>query len=143
MSETVEGLTLEQYARLAVALHRVDESEWDAVAATFGVGPGRVTALGEAWQAKLTADPSLAIAYNDLYQRAMVEAGITAPEVSLEQYADMLRSGGPTPEVLAKYGIDVQQFSMISHRMGQAMMADVGLAQRFAQLMMPQGGQPG
>jgi hypothetical protein len=139
VDDTIEGLTLEQYARLAVALHGAPEAEWDAVAARFGVGPGRVAALGEAWQAKLTATPALAIAYNDHYQRAMVEAGITAPEVTIEQYADMLRSGGPTEAVLAKYAIDVQQFSMISQRMIQAMAADPGLAERFARMMMPEG----
>jgi len=139
MDDTVDGMTLEQYARMAVELHRVPQDEWDAVAARFGLGPGKVTDLGERWQAKMTADPSLALAYNDHYQRAMVEAGITAPELTLEQYADLLKTGGPTDANLQKYSINLQQFSMISQRMTQAMGSDMALAQRFAQLMMPGG----
>ena len=137
MDDTVEGLNLEQYSKLAVALNGVPEAEWDAVAAKFGVGPGKVVSMGAAWQQKMTGNPQLAIEYNAHYQQAMIEAGITAPEVTLEQYAELVKTG-PDQATLDKYGIDLQQFSMISQRMGERMMADMGLAQQFAQLMMPQ-----
>ena len=134
--DTVDGMTIEAYARLAVELHRVPEPEWDAVASRFGVAPDAVTGLGERWQAKMAAEPSLALAYNDAYQRAMVEAGITAPDITLEQYADLLRTGGPSEANLKRYSISLQQFSMISHRWSTALGSDPGLAQRFAELMM-------
>jgi hypothetical protein len=85
----------------------------------------------------MQTDYALVVAYNEAYQQAMVEAGITAPDVTIEQYADMIKTGGPSEENLAKWGLTMQQFSMISHRWTQAMGADVSLAQRFASLMAP------
>lgn len=132
--EPIEGVTLETFTKAAVAMHGAPPETWDAIAERFGIPAGRYQAIGEAWTARMGTDMALVNRYNELYQAAMVEAGITAPEITMEQYVDLIKTGGPTPENLARYGLDMQQFSMVSHRWTQAMGADVGLAQKFAQL---------
>lgn len=134
MTDDIEGVSLQTFAKLAVRLTGKPPEEWDAIAAEYGIAAGRFQAVSDAWTARFQTEFGLVNQYNDAYQAAMVEAGITAPEITLEQYVDLLKTGGPTPENLAKYAIDLQQFSMISNHWTQAMGSDVALAQRFAAL---------
>lgn len=137
------GITLETYAELGVALFGKDPSERDAILANHGLTSPGLGAAVAAWSARFQRDPAAALAYNDLYQRAMVAAGVQRPNVPLETYAQMLAeissSGGDVAGVCLRHGMDVQQFALLSQHWGQQVMSDPALAQRFAALMMGSG----
>ena len=133
----IEGVTLEQVVAAGVRLYGKDRSEWDEIAQAHGFPAGRFEAIAEAWTRRISEEPGLAQAYNALYQREMVAAGVTVPELSLEQYASLVRagSGKPLEEALARFGLNMQQFSMLAQRWGERMMADPSLAMRYAELI--------
>jgi hypothetical protein len=67
----------------------------------------------------------------------MREAGIVAPEITLEQYADILRRSRETPleQVLPEFGLNLQTFALVSGTWGERMQTDVSLAVRLAELL--------
>ena len=132
-------MSLERYAELTVALFGKEGPARAEVAARFGLSDDGVDPLIEEWTAKLQSDHSMLVRYNDLYQQALVKAGVQRPEVPIETYAQILghaTGGKPIQEVAAEHGMDMQQFAMVSQFWGQKMMADPSLAVRFWQLMM-------
>ena len=135
---TEEGVTLEQLVKAGVEAFGKDESELEEIAQRHGFPPGRFEAIAEAWKQRMARNPAIVHAYNRLYQRAMEEAGVEAPDLSLEEYASIIRATGagtPLDEAIEPFGMDVQQFSMLSQRMGERMMRNPSLAIRYAQLI--------
>ncbi|HEX9823538.1 MAG TPA: hypothetical protein VGB51_03975 [Actinomycetota bacterium] len=146
--EPVEGVTLERYARAAVAFHRAgaDRSAEDVetLAVANGIPAGRINAIAEAWNGRMTEHPEVVTRYSELYQQAMRDAGIEAPDISLEQYAELLRrqgSGEPVADVLKAFGLDLQTFALVSQHWIDEMQSDPSLAMRLAELMGA-GGAP-
>ncbi len=135
--DTVEGLSLERFTEMAVALTDKSREEQEAIAQSYGLAPGRLQAVVDAWTARMS-DPQTLNRYHELYQQELVEAGVQRPEVTLEQYAAMMKamSGGTSvQDVCMQNGITVQQWAMVAQHWGSQMMADPSLAVRFAQLM--------
>ena len=150
------GITLETYADLGVVLFGKDPAERDAILQQRGLTSAGLDASVEAWNARFQRDPSAALAYNDLYQRAMLAHGVQRPDLPLETYAQMLGeiSGGTdTAAVCANHGMNLQEFALLSQYWGSQVASDPGLAQRFAAMMSggamapptsaPPGVQPG
>jgi hypothetical protein len=136
--DDVEGVTLEQYARVAVALFGAKEEEVEERAVANGIPPGRMSAIAEEWNRRLAEDRSLWGSYNDHYQAAMREAGITAPEITLEQYAEILgaqQRGEPMEEVLERFGLTMQTYSMVSQEWAGRLISDMSIAMRLGQLL--------
>ena len=144
----IEGVSLERFAQVAVALHGASPEEIETRALEQGIPPGRITAISAAWNQRFAEHPELVRRYSDLYQQAMKDAGIRAPDISLEQYAEILRSqtsGDEFLEVLKRFGLDLQTFALVSQGWIDKMSADPSLAMRLATLMqqsLPSGGQP-
>ena len=135
--DEVEGITLEKYARVAVELHRVPSERWDATAEEHGIPAGRLQAISEEWNRRMQADPQVVRAYSDLYQKAMKEAGVEAPDITLEQYAEILRKSKTVPldQVLPEFGLTLQTFALVSGGWGEKMIADPALAARLAEML--------
>ncbi len=135
--EPVEGVSLEQYTKVTVAIFGLSEAEAEGVAVAHGLPAGRLQAIGEEWSRRMTAHPEMVHRYNALYQEGMKEAGVVAPDITLEQYAEILRRGKEMPleQLLPEFGLNLQTFALVSGSWGERMMADPSLAVRFAQLM--------
>ena len=133
----VEGISLEHYARVAVELHRSPSQDWDGVAETHGIPRGRLQAIAEEWNRRMQSDPQMVQRYSDLYQQAMRDAGVEAPDITLEQYADILQRSKTTPleKVLPEFGLTVQTFALVSGRWGEKMRADPSLAARLGEIL--------
>ncbi|MDQ4004791.1 MAG: hypothetical protein M3135_00610 [Actinomycetota bacterium] len=134
----IEGVSLERYAEVAVAMHGASPEEMETRAQALGIPAGRITAIGEAWNQRFAAHPELIRRYSDLYQKAMRDAGIRAPDISLEQYAEILSSqtsGDQFLEVLKRFGLDLQTFALVSQGWIDKMASDPSLAIRLATLM--------
>ncbi|MGH2685731.1 MAG: hypothetical protein ACRDJP_09730 [Actinomycetota bacterium] len=144
----IEGVSLERFAEVAVALHGATPEEVETRAQEQGIPPGRFTAISEAWNRRFAEHPELVRRYSDLYQQAMREAGIRAPDISLEQYAEILRSqasGDRFLEVLERFGLNLQTFALVSQGWIDKISADPSLAMRLATLMQhphPPADQP-
>ena len=137
----VEGVSLEQYTNAAVAVFGLDEAEAEEAAQAHGIPAGRMLAIGEEWTRRMTANPEMVQRYNALYQQAMKDAGVVAPDITLEQYAEILRRGRETPldALLPEFGLNLQTWALVSGSWGERLMADPTLAVRLAQLL----GAPG
>ena len=133
----VEGVSLEQFAKAAVAMFGLSGPAVEDAAQAHGIPAGRVQAISEEWNRRFMAQPELVQQYNALYQQAMKDAGILAPEISLEQYADILRKAKETPleQVLPEFGLNMQTFALVSGGWGERLMADTSLASRLAELL--------
>jgi hypothetical protein len=135
----IEGVSLERYAEVAVALHGASSpEEVETRARALGIPAGRIKAIGEGWNQRFALHPELVRRYSDLYQKAMRDAGIRAPDVSLEQYAEILSSqtsGEQFLEVLKRFGLNLQTFALVSQGWIDKMSADPSLAMRLASLM--------
>lgn len=138
-SAPVEGISLEQFANAAVAMFGQSGEEVEATAQAHGIPAGRVQAISEEWNRRFMAHPELVQEYNALYQQAMREQGVEAPDISLEQYADILIRSRETPleQVLPDFGLNMQTFALISGTWGERLMADPSLAARFGQILAP------
>lgn len=140
MDEPVEGVTLEQWATVAVALHEVPLEQHDEVAAARGIPAGRLQGIAQEWNRRMTEDPQVVLRYSAAYQQAMKDAGIEAPDISFEQYAEILKRQ-QTEEITAilpDYGLDLQTFALVSQRWIDAIAADTSLAVRLGEAL---GGQ--
>jgi len=137
----VEGVSLEQYTKAAVAGFGLDAAQAEEAAQAQGIPAGRMLAIGEEWSRRMTKHPEVVFKYNALYQAAMKEAGVVAPDITLEQYAEILKRGKETPleQLLPEFGLNLQTWALVSGSWGERMMADTSLAVRFAQLL----GAPG
>lgn len=133
----IEGISLEKYARAAVELHRVPQERMDAAAEALGIPAGRLQAISEGWNKRMTEHPEVVQRYSALYQQGMRDAGIEAPEITLEQYAEILREAGKRPlaEVLPASGLNLQTFALVSGQWIDRMAADTTIAARLATLM--------
>ena len=124
----VEGVSLERYAEVAVALHAADPEEADAIAQRHGIPAGTgIQAIAEGWNQRFVQQPELVQRYSDLYQQAMRKAGIQAPDITLEQYAEILKSGASGDAfllVLQRFGLTLQTFAMVSQGWIDKMAAD-------------------
>jgi len=146
VTDAVEGVTLEQYAKAAVAMHGASEDEIEERAQENGIPAGRLNAIAEEWNRRFTEDPSLVHRYSALYQEAMREAGITAPDITLEQYAEILQAqqrGESVTEVLTRFGLNLQTFALVSQGWIDRMAADPSIAMRLGQLLGQQQPPPG
>jgi hypothetical protein len=135
--DTVEGLTLERFTEMSVALYDKTPEQQETIAQSFGVSPGHLQAVIDGWTARMS-DPQTLHRYNELYQKELGEAGVQRPDVPLEQYAAMMKAmgtGTSAQEVCAQNGMTVQQWALVAQHWGQRMMADPSLAVRFAELM--------
>jgi hypothetical protein len=67
----------------------------------------------------------------------MKDAGIEAPDITLEQYADILTQGRTRPinEILPEFGLNMQTFAMVSGEWIDKMAKDPAMAARLAELM--------
>ena len=140
----VEGVSLETYAAAAVAFHREGAAadQIEALAVANGIPAGRISAIAEVWNKRMAEHPEVVTRYSELYQRAMRDAGIEAPDITLEQYAEILRrqgAGEAVGDVLKDFGLDLQTFAMVSQGWIDRMAADTSVAIRLAELM----GAPG
>jgi hypothetical protein len=133
----IEGISLEKYARVAVELHRVRADQMDEKAHELGIPEGRLQAISEGWNQRMAEHPEVVQRYSALYQQGMRDAGIEAPEITLEQYAEILKESGKRPlaEVLPAYGLNVQTFALVSGQWIDRMAADATIAARLAALM--------
>jgi hypothetical protein len=133
----VEGVSLERYTKAAVAVFGLEDAKADEVAQAQGIPAGRMFAIGEEWSRRMTTNPDMVQKYNALYQQAMKDAGVVAPDITLEQYAEILRRGRETPldELLAEFGLNLQTWALVSGSWGERLMADPSLAVRLAQLL--------
>jgi hypothetical protein len=133
----VEGVSLEQYTKAAVAVFDLDDAKAEEAAQAHGIPAGRMLAIGEEWNRRMTTNPEMVHKYNALYQQAMKDAGIVAPDITLEQYAEILTRGKETPleQLLPEFGLNMQTWALVSGSWGERMMADPSLAVRFAQLL--------
>ena len=139
----IEGVTLERYAELMVALHGAAGKEVEARAQAHGVPAGRFHAVVEGWNRRLAEHREVVQRYSALYQEALRRAGVEAPDITLEQYAEILRrqtGGEPITEVLASFGLDLRTFALVSQRWIDALAADPSLATRLATLLTDQPG---
>ena len=120
-----------------MALHGLAREDAEETARAHGIPAGRLQQIAEEWNRRMTAHPEVVQRYSALYQEAMREAGIVAPEITLEQYADILRRSRETPleQVLPEFGLNLQTFALVSGRWGERMQADVSLAMRLAELL--------
>jgi hypothetical protein len=133
------GVSLGRYAELGVALFGKEGEERDAIMRAHGIDAVGVDAAVAGWTRRMQGNPAVALAYNGLYQRAMVAAGVRRPDVHLETYAQMvgeISAGTPTEEVCRRHGMDLQEFALLSQHWGAQMGRDPALAQRFASLVM-------
>ena len=133
----MEGITLRHYARVAVELHRVPPEQMEATAEGHGIPKGRLQAIAEEWNRRMQADPQVVQRYSDLYQEGMREAGIVAPEITLEQYADIIIRSKTTPleQVLPEFGLTIQTFALVSGTWGERLQADPSLAARLGEIL--------
>ncbi len=141
----IEGVTLERYAEVAVALHGASPEEIETRATAHGIPSGRINAIAEAWNQRFVEHPELVRRYSDLYQQAMQRAGIRAPEITLEQYAEILQSGTSGEQfvsVLGRFGLNLQTFALVSQGWIDRMSADPSLAMRLATIMQEQHSPP-
>jgi hypothetical protein len=141
---TVEGLSLERFTEMSVALYDKTPEEQETIAQSFGVPAGRLQAVIDGWTARMDDPPTL-LRYHQLYQKELAEAGVQRPEVPLEQYAAMMKAmgtGTSAQDVCAQNGMTVQQWALVAQFWGQRMMADPSLAVRFAELMGYMGPAP-
>jgi hypothetical protein len=141
---TVEGLTLERYTDLSVALFDKAPEEHEEIARSFGVPPGRLQAVIDGWTKRME-DPEVLRRHSDLYQAALAAAGVGRPEVSLELYVEMMKAiaaGTPADQVCAEHGMTLQQWALVAQHWGERMVADPQLGLRFAQAMGYTGGAP-
>ena len=137
MDEPVEGVTLDQWAAVAVALHKAPPERHDEVAAEHGVPAGKLEPIAEEWNRRMAEDPQVIARYSAAYQQAMKDAGIEAPDITFEQYGEILKRQ-QTEEittVLPDYGLDLQTFAMVSQKWIDAMAADTSLAMKLAELL--------
>ena len=142
--DAVEGLSLERFTEMSVALYDKTPDEQEGIARSFGVAPGRLQAVIDGWTARMS-DPQTLHLYNELYQKELGEAGVQRPDVPLEQYAAMMKAigtGTSAQDVCAQNGMTVQQWALVAQHWGQRMMADPSLAVRFAELMGYMGPAP-
>jgi hypothetical protein len=139
--EPIEGISLQKYARVAVELHRTPQEKMDETATSLGIPAGRLQAIAEGWNKRMTEHPEVVQKYSELYQLGMREAGIKAPEITLEQYAEILKEAGKRPleQVLPEYGLNTQTFALVSGTWIDKMAKDTTIAAKLAQLM---GGPP-
>ena len=139
----VEGISLRRYARVAVELHRVTPEQMEATAEAHGIPKGRLQAIAEEWNRRMQADPQVVQRYSELYQEGMREAGIEAPDISLEQYADILVKSktAPLQEVLSEFGLTIQTFALVSGQMGERLQADPSLAAKLGEILGGKAGQ--
>ncbi|MGH2710792.1 MAG: hypothetical protein ACRDH9_06280 [Actinomycetota bacterium] len=135
--EPIEGISLEKYARVAVELHRTTQEKMDEAAEALGIPAGRLTAIAEGWNKRMTDHPEVVHKYSELYQKGMKDAGIEAPDISIEQYADILRQGRTRPitEILPEFGLNMQTFAMVSGQWIEKMSGDPQIAAKLAGLM--------
>jgi hypothetical protein len=135
----VEGVSLEVYTRAAVELHGLSPDEMNTAAEAHGIPKGRLQAVAEGWNKRMTEHPEVVQRYSALYQQAMRDAGIKAPEITLEQYAEILREAGTRPleEVLPAFGLNVQTFALVSGQWIERMRTDTTIAAQLAALLAP------
>jgi hypothetical protein len=134
-----EGVTLEQYSELTVALFGKAGSEAAAAAERFGIPGDRLDAIIAAWTRRVQTDPALLQRYNDLYQQALHRAGVQRPDVPMETYATIvgtISSGTPADQAVAQQGMDLQQFALLAQYWGEKMAADPSLAERYLAAML-------
>jgi crotonobetainyl-CoA:carnitine CoA-transferase CaiB-like acyl-CoA transferase len=143
--EPVEGVTLERYAEAAVAFHRASGDDVESLAVANGIPAGRINAIAEVWNRRMAEHPEVVTRYSELYQQALRKAGIEAPDISFEQYVEILRrqtKGDPIAEVLSDFGLDLQTFALVSQRWIDEMQKDTSLAARMAELLGAGGSGP-
>lgn len=136
--EPVEGVTLERYAEAAVAFHRASGDEIESLAVANSIPAGRIDAIAEVWNRRMTEHPEVVTRYSELYQQALRKAGIEAPDISFEQYVEILRrqtKGEPIAEVLGAFGLDLQTFALVSQHWIDEMQKDSSLAARLGELL--------
>jgi hypothetical protein len=134
-----EGLTLERYSELVVAIFGKEGAERDAAAEALGIPGDRVETIIAAWTRRVQTDPALLTRFNDLYQQALVSAGVRRPDLPMETYAEMvgtISAGTPSDQVVAQHGIDLQQFALLAEYWGEQMLADPSLAERYLAAML-------
>jgi hypothetical protein len=134
-----EGVTLEKYAELAVALYDKEGPARAAAAASVGVDDTRVEEIVAAWMKRMESEPGLVQQYSTLYQQALVKAGVQRPDISVETYAQMMgamSAGRPMDQVTKEHGMTIPQFAMVSQHWSEEMIANPQLAVRYAELMM-------
>jgi hypothetical protein len=112
------------------------------MAESRGIPKGRLQAIAEEWNRRMSSSPEVVQEYSDLYQEAMREAGIEAPDITLEQYADILRRSGSESleKVLPEYGLNVQTFALVSGTWVEKMRTDPSIAARLGEIL---GGSAG
>ncbi|HYH27370.1 MAG TPA: hypothetical protein VEA19_01180 [Actinomycetota bacterium] len=137
--EPVEGVTLEKYAEVAAALTgATTEEEVEERAAARGFPAGRYAAIAEVWNQRVFGIPEVGAKYSELYLSQLRAQGIQPPEITLEQFAELLRrqgSGAPSGDVLAEFGLTPQTYALVSQEWARKMMSDPNVAMRIGQLL--------
>ena len=137
--EPVEGVTLEKYAELIAALTgTTTEDEVEARAVAGGIPAGRYGAISEVWNQRVLGIPEVGARYTELYLAALRAQGIEAPDITLEQFAEITRrqgSGESPTVVLVEFGLTPQTYSLVSQKWAGRFATDPGLAMRFGQLL--------
>lgn len=136
--EPVDGLSLEAYTELAAVMHVHDMEAAAAQARAKGVAWDRITAIATEWNRRMVVDPRIAHRYSELYQKELAEAGVRAPDLTVEQYASIITAtqrGEPLGQVLQRFGLTLPAFAMVSDGWTKKLAADPSLAVRFASVI--------
>lgn len=145
----IEGVTMEQYAKLCARMARVgdDPDAFARIAAEQGVERARWEAARAGWTARLE-NPATArhivLKYMPVYQDALARYGGPAASATYEQYVEMTaminthtRPPHQRPKELepmyAAFGISVVDWSQISTYWADRLRTDVQLGADFAE----------
>jgi hypothetical protein len=117
-ADQLEGVTLDQYAQLSVAMGKPGVDA-DAVARAHGLsGTAQWTAASAAWGAKMAADTTFALStqFGALYQK---HAGPAFAQAQLQQTADILASSNAPREVAPSKAADLSQPTLLAELRSQ------------------------
>ncbi len=105
MGEDPHGVSLEQFTAYVAEAFGHPESEFPAIADTHGIPPEHLQAVTDEWNRRTSTDQATLLRYNELYQQELHRLGVQRPEITLEQYAEMMKAvqaGTPADQVCAQ-----------------------------------------
>jgi hypothetical protein len=134
----IEGIGLEKYAELAVAMQGMDEPGMKAYAEANGVKAGTWGSVRDGWNQRFETKVPVMMRWGQLYRQKLAASGVERPDITFEQYATITakRDTGTTlDEIYEEYGLTVSTWALVSdHWVGQ-LAADPQLTTRFEDLV--------
>jgi hypothetical protein len=133
----IEGVTLEQYAEVAVGMQGLspdDDAGMRAYAESHGIAPGTWDAVRDGWNARFEKSPDLVLHWGDVYRQALAKGGTERPDITYEQYVTITakrNKGVPLDDIYAEFDLTVATFALVSDYWVGELTKDPQLGARF------------